>query len=279
MEFVKQIVKTLTVMLVLSILCISGLSGSSSDKSDLEIGDEVAIPLSVFFEPQMSTFVEEFEATEPQKPVFPNDEQVKLISRMAEGIYRWKTMKEKIPFYFCGEGFVDLGAEDKALTIAYHIVKASREASDDDFTMNPWGVAGTVRLESGFDLCAFGLYPRKAAYKTMMKNGKPILKPRRITISHTKKEVITAIQNKKMLNMFETFDLGMLQTLAKYYPGKPEDLITWGGFYWQVLHMKGRGQWNKTGRPWIFWPGPYSPAYDRRVTKYARQLGATKDEI
>ena len=213
---------------------------------------------------------------EPPKPLFPNEDQLKLIGRLADGIFKLK--KRAYP-YDCGVRFTDdEQLMENALLWAYNIVKASWAASDEDNELNVWGVAGTLSIESKFDLCSFGLHPRKAAYTTIYK-GKPVLKSSKLSVSHTYEDVVKAIYNPKMQKKFRTFDLGGLQVLALYYDGKMERLLTWDGFYWQVNWMMTKQRRHKRKNPWAYWPGRYSVKRHKKVVRHARRLGATPEEI
>jgi hypothetical protein len=218
---------------------------------------------------------------------FPTDRDWNLMQRMSWSIYKFKTgwndadAQQMYTWYFCGEKFQGKAARDLADTISYHIVRASWEASQGPKgTINPWGVLGTMAKESSFDLCALGLHPRKAAYKMQASNGKGVvLQPSKVSISHTYEEVVRAIHDKGMQKTFMVFDLGALQVLDRFYGGKPEFLLTWEGFYWQVKHMQERGYLRSTKSPWAYWPGQYSPKYDYEVVSYARHMGAYGSEI
>lgn len=223
-------------------------------------------------------------------PEFPKKEHLKLIGRIAEGIYYLKVgKKEERAFYFCGKPVRTEEAKDLSVEIAYHFVHAAWLVQENmEYDLNVWGALGTSANESSFDLCAFGLHPRQAAYKTYDKNGKKILKPSRLTISHTFEEVVKAIHHERLSSKFRTYDLGMLQTLDMFYrqhlraeklEGKREDLMTWQGFYWQMHYMAERGRFYDTDRPWRYWPGYESEKYDNKVTKWAKKLGATDQEI
>jgi hypothetical protein len=217
---------------------------------------------------------------------FPTDHDWNMMRRMSWGIYKFKTgwgsdAQERYSWYFCGEKFQGKSARDLADTIAYHIVRASWEASQGPRgAINPWGVLGTMAKESSFDLCALGLYPRKAAYKMPAANGKGVvLQPSRVSISHTYEDVVRAINDKGMKKTFFVFDLGALQVLDRFYGGKPEFLLTWEGFYWQVKHMNERAYLRSTKSPWAYWKGYYSSSYEYEVVSYARQMGAFDNEI
>jgi hypothetical protein len=244
-----------------------------------------------------STVAEEFPVTPYEEPLdidppeqtlfelppeFPNAEQLRIIGRIAEGIYKERTMKGHTPYFFCGEAYKGEEAKDLATEVAYHVVKAAWEASTDDQELNVWGWAGTLLNEGGMDICTLGMNPRKAAYLL------GILEPRRLTVSHTKEDVLRAINHDKMKSLFKTYDLGMGQTLDSHYkrwmrmegkPCKPEDLLEWEGFYWQAKYMHSLAVKFNTDRPWMYWPGYRAPWKDFRVTQHAKKLGAKPEEI
>jgi len=217
-----------------------------------------------------------------EEPTFPNAKQLRLIGRIAEGIYKNRTRKGNAPYWFCGEPYRDEEAKDLAMTVAYHVVRSAWEASDDRRTINAWGWAGLLLNEGGMDLCTLGLNPRKAAYQL------GVLKPRKLTVSHTKEEVLSAINHDSMKKLFRTYDLGMGQTLDLHYrawlkderrQGEPADLIEWKGFYWQAIYLHDLAVSYDTDRPWLYWPGYRAPWKDARVTRHARALGATPEDI
>jgi len=223
------------------------------------------------------------------KPKFPQPVHLKLIGRMAQGIYKWKTSGETHSYFFCGKPYNGEEAKEQAMLAAFHVVRASWDPETGDTLINPWGIAGTAAKEGQFDVCAFGLHPRLMAYELKTKHGKPVLKRSRLSISHTRAEVIRAMNNPKMEARFSTYDLGVLQVLDTYYigylhteqlKGSREDLLSWEGFYWQVRHhMLEQSRAYGTDRPWMYWPGHRSARYDASVTRYARRLGARSDEI
>jgi hypothetical protein len=235
------------------------------------------------------TFMKEEPVLVPDFTWKPNGEQLQIIGRMAEGIYKWKARvhdgKETARYYDCGEWYQGDKAKDRALLWAFNIVRASDEASIDlEVELNPWGVAGTTANESAFDLCCFGLHPRKAAYKIRVGGpkgafGKYLLQSSRYTVSHSRDDVIAAINHPKLKNKFRTYDLGGLQVLAAYYRGPMEKLLTWEGYYWQVRWMAKKIRTYKTKNPWAYWPGHYALWKHKKVVRHARRLGATPEEI
>lgn len=201
-------------------------------------------------------------------PNIVDSEKVKLIERLSKGIYEYKTRNGMI-YYECGNAYEEIGAKKRSKLWAENIVRLC-----DKYSVNVWGTAGLIRLESNFDLCALGYHPRRAAYKA------GILKPNKRSISHTYDEVVRVINNKKMNRMFRTFDLGGLQVLASFYKkGPKEDLLTWKGFEWQVKHLSDRGKFYKSKMPWAYWPGHYKQSKATRVKYSARLLGATVEEL
>ena len=68
--------------------------------------------------------------------------------------------------------------------------------------------------------------------------------------------------------------------LSKYKPNSSwEDMLSLvPGVYEDAVEMKARGEMYNTKRPWLYWPGGKATWYDEKVTRWARQLGAKKDE-
>ena len=216
------------------------------------------------------------------EPGFPNAEQVKVIGRIAEGIYKERTQNGNLPYWFCGEPYEGVEAKELAMQVAWNVVRSAHLASDDRKEINVWMWAGLLLNEGGMDLCTLGINPRKTAYQYN------ILKPNKRTVSHTREEVLYAINHEKMKNLFPVFDLGMAQTLDIHYKrylrderkeGTPTDLLTWKGFYWQAEYLHDLAIFYDTDRPWTYWPGYKAAWKDFRVSKFARRLGATKEEV
>lgn len=204
----------------------------------------------------------------------PDAEDLVAMERMAYGIWAWKTAKGARSWWWCGvprDG-------DEALQLAGRVTNAIWEGAYEaeqtvGVYVNPWGIAGTAANESSFDICAFGLHPRKAAYELR------VLKPNRRSVSHQRSAVLAAINSQQLERRFRSYDLGMLQTLDRYYKGAREELLTWRGLAWQISHMADRAHRYGTDRPWRYWPGYSSDRYDRMVTRYAKKLGALDNEI
>jgi hypothetical protein len=272
------------ILLVIAWVSIAGPSKNSIAEASPTTTESIVKPKPA----PMTLWEEPLDVDPPEQtlyippPEFPNKEQLVLIGRIADGIWKERTYKGKTPYFVCGEAHKDEAAKEKAMEVAYHVVRAAWLASDDRRTLNVWGWAGTLLNEGGMDICTLGMNPRKAAYKL------GVLKPRRRTLSHTKEDVIRAINHPRMKALFKTYDLGMGQTLDIYYrrwakregiEGVPEDLLEWKGFYWQAIYMHGLAVRHNTDRPWMYWPGYRAPWKDYRVYQHARKLGATKEEI
>ena len=204
-------------------------------------------------------------------------ERKKLIGRIAQGIHRVRTTRGQVPFWFCGEPYTGEAAVDLAIEVAWHIVVESEKNK-----LNPWGVAGLASNESGFDLCSLGTYPRLAAYDL------GILKRKKLTLSHSREEIERSISDPRMVSKFRAYDLGLLQTLDIYYRrdrryqgerGRAKDLITWEGFSWQVGHLRRLGERHHTHEPWLYWPGYRAEWKREKVRRFAKQLGATSDDM
>jgi len=233
-------------------------------------------------DPYPQTMLPESEPTRAELDPFPTEVHLKVIGRMAESVVR---MKMKIGGWWeCGIFYTD---EDeirkKALLYAYTIVKEAWEVSDppyadDPWTLNPWGVAGTMWNESKFDRCAFGLHPRMACYEM------GLLERNRLTLSHKEEEVLKAVRSEKLQQFFKKsgFDLGVGQLLSRFYPN-PKDyenmLSLEGGTVETMRTMRDRARLFGTNRPWKYWPGHKADWYDEKVTRWARLLGATEKEI
>jgi hypothetical protein len=224
---------------------------------------------------------------------FPSREQLALIGRLSEGIYKWKKFHGEVPWYFCGERHNEEESKDLAVEVAFHIVRASWLAERKmGVPVNEWGVAGVAANESRFDRCAFGLYPRLASYEMEGGDGEPLLEKNRYAASHSEKQVKRAVESPELQAKFKAFDLGMIQVLDVYYfedvcrhPKSDEcrarrmELLTWPGFYWEVEHFANRSRLHQTTRPWMYWPGGRSTKYDNKVTRHARLMGASITEI
>jgi len=213
---------------------------------------------------------------------FPTEKHLRAIGRMAESIHHSKMKMGG--WWECGVFYTDdKEVMEKALMYAHMIVKEAWEASDppyvkDGWTLNPWGLAGTIHNESKFDRCALGLYPRKKAYEL------GIIKKNRLTLSHTEEDVIAAVTDPRMQEYFKKsgFDMGVAQLLSRFYesPNDYENMLSLkGGTEEAARTMRDRARLYRTDRPWKYWPGHKADWYDDKVTRWAKGLGATKGEI
>jgi len=213
---------------------------------------------------------------------FPRAEHLRTIGRLSDGIWEYYTKRGELPFWTCGEPLRGDQARDKILEVAYNVVRAAHEAGDERHQLNVWGWAGTISTESRFDICALGTNPRKLAYRLH------VLKPRRLTVSHTKADIVRAINDPRMEARCRSYDLGMAQTLDTHYrkwlrrnhqQGNKADLLEYRGLNWQAVYMHSLAVTYDTDRPWRYWPGRPSDDKDAKVTRHARRLGATREEI
>ena len=213
---------------------------------------------------------------------FPRPEHLKLIGRIADGIYKVRTRKGTVPYWYCGAPHRGELARDLAMTVAWHTVRAAHLARDERRTLNVWGWAGILSNEGGFDICSLGTNPRRLAYRL------GVLTPRRLTLSHTKDDIRRAITDPKMEARCRSYDLGMAQTLDTHYrkylrreglEGDKRDLLEWKGFYWQAVYMHELAVLYNTDRPWLYWPGYRAEWKHEKVRRHARRLGATRSEI
>lgn len=202
-----------------------------------------------------------------------SDEQLKLIGRLSEGILKVKTFNNEIIWWECGKRYDKDEVEERAIEWSYIIVKYSHE-----YNVNPWGIAGTIQNESKFDRCTIGKYPREDAEK------RGYVTPNKLTLSRDKKEIIEYLESGDWKASFRStgMDLGGLQTLTRFIPELElyEFLSLDPGLIHQIAEMKNRSYTcPKSDRPWMCWPGYYAPWYDKKVVRYARRLGASKNEI
>ncbi|MBN2528362.1 MAG: hypothetical protein JXR76_18380 [Deltaproteobacteria bacterium] len=206
----------------------------------------------------------------------PNDAQTALITRLAKGIHSWKTTREH-GWWECGE-YTEKGpeTEDKAILLAYRLVRASERYSDDDVKINVWGLAATMAHESSFDRCAVGYHFRKWAIQ------KRLLKPRKRCISYGEEELLSAMKSPRAHWWFETtgVDVGYCQLLTRFFDGSRREMMDpVKGIEICAEQFKVRSRRLKTSRPWRWWRGYRATWYDDRVTRRAMTLGATREEI
>ena len=224
-----------------------------------------------FGDPLPVTHLQEF-----VEPFIPNKAQSDLIERLAKGIYNWKTVREH-GWWECGN-YTPKGplAEDKAILLAYHLVRAACQYSDSNIKVNVWGLAATISNESSFDRCAVGYHFRKWAI------NKKLVKPRKRTISYGEDELLNAMASPKARGWFKTtgVDVGYCQLLTRFYNGDRQDMMQEStGIDICAKQFKYRSKVLHTNRPWKWWRGFKAKWYDERVTRRAIALGARPDEI
>ena len=206
----------------------------------------------------------------------PDDAQTELITRLARGIHSWKTTREH-GWWECGE-YTPTGpeTEDKAILLAYRLVKAADAYSDADVKINVWGLAATIAHESSFDRCAVGYHFRKWAIQ------KRLLKPRKRCISYGEEELLRAMRSPLAKHWFETtgVDVGYCQLLTRFHNGTRREMMApFKGLEICAEEFSVRSKRLKTQRPWRWWRGYRATWYDERVTHRAMTLGATRAEI
>ena len=199
--------------------------------------------------------------------------------RLAEGIYKWKTVNESSPWWECGLRYTNGAAYYRAREWAYNIEKSTDEIAlerGEEYRVNPWGVAATTLRESAFDLCALGTYPTKTAYKhNLLAYTKGVR-------SHKKADVLKAVTSPVMKKKYARsgVDLGGLQLLTQFYKGPAKDMMEWKGYKVQITEMAERQVRFQTKYPWRYWKtlkGDFD--YDARVRKASRMLGATRADL
>lgn len=206
----------------------------------------------------------------------PNDAQLQIITRLARGIHSWKTTREH-GWWECGQ-YTETGpeTEDKAILLAYHLVKAADAFSDEGITINIWGLAATIAHESSFDRCAVGYHFRKWAI------NKKLIRARKRSISYGQEELLGAMKSPLAKWWFETtgVDVGYCQLLTRFHNGTRREMMDpVKGLEICAEEFRYRSERLKTERPWRWWRGHKSPWYDDRVTRRAMVLGARSDEI
>lgn len=249
-----------------------------------------------FGDPLPQTLFDSDNTTFRKSTGFPNSEQVQLIGRQMQGVKKIAHKKGGGRWWSCGKVVEPEEEDTLAMRWAYRIVYLAWEYSDngsnDGVTINPWGVFGTAANESGFDVCALGPWPRKWGYahKTIQR--------RRLCISHPYSEIKATMLHPKGIERWKTsgIDAAPLHQLwrcneegmcrPKFNRRDPlppiplDEVFSLGkGFEYNVRKMKKDAIDFKTDRPWQYWPGYRSTRYDKKVTRWARKGGATKDEI
>ncbi|MBN2802799.1 MAG: hypothetical protein JXR91_06880 [Deltaproteobacteria bacterium] len=210
-------------------------------------------------------------------PFIPDAKELKTIERLAKGIHTWKTTRENGGWWECGT-FIPAGrqTEDKAIILAYNLVKAAAKYSDDKYKVNVWGLAGTMSNESSFDRCAVGYHFRKWAI------DKNLIQQRKRTISYGENELMNAMTSPRARGWFKTtgVDVGYCQLLTRFYDGEIIDMMQEStGVDICAQQFRYRSEVLHTKRPWKWWRGFKAKWYDDRVTRRALEFGAVEDEI
>lgn len=197
-----------------------------------------------------------------------------LVDRMAAGILKWKTEAAGGNWFSCGAVQPDAhGLADKWAT---EIVSQATTAE-----INPWGMAGVIANESGFDHCAIGKHSRDFGRKL------GILRPTGRTISHTREDVLGLLADSRWRKQIGIVDLGPCQLVyPTTWKTPPAPLLTIvpGVQYCmkEMVYRRDRiGAFSDRARtrPWGTWPGYYAEGYDLRIVRYARALGATTTDL
>ena len=250
--------------------------------------EELPLQCDDFADPFLATYFDSSKLKKERE--FPNEMQLKLIGRISEGILKVAKQKGGGSWWNCGSTYNEKDAENSAMKWAYRIVYLSDKYSDDDVIINPWGIAGTAANESGFDQCALGPWPRKWGYE-----HKTIKRSKR-SISHSFFEIKKTLLHPDGSTKWRTtgIDAAPLNELwrckgeyckPKYNYGflppiHISDVFSIGkGFEYDIVQMRKRAIINRTDRPWAYWPGRYSKKYDNKVVRWARKIGARRDEI
>jgi hypothetical protein len=261
----SDVIRLLAVAGLWAVLLIPGISAGYVDDNEMCSLQET------YGDPLPMTIVDE-----TSELFVPNEKQTELITRLARGIHGWKTTREH-GWWECGE-YTPKGpeTEDKAIMLAYRLVKAADSYSDDDVHINVWGLAATMAHESSFDRCAVGYHFRKWAIQ------KKLLKPRKRSISYGEEELLRAMRSPQASRWFETtgVDVGYCQLLTRFHDGPRREMMdSMKGVEICAEHFQIRSARLKTERPWRWWRGYKATWYDDRVTRRAMTLGATRDEI
>ncbi len=229
----------------------------------------------------------------------PGDEALR--ERLAAGITKWVTVRDHrrekaVVWNECGERIKQEDVQENALEWADQLIRAANtSATLYGWRINLWGVMGTIANESCFDRCAIGGHTRKWAYK------KGFLKAKRFTwISHTKEDIMKLVSQRQWKKKWKWVDAGALQVLWKrIYRGPLENMLTLNpGLDIGIQEMQRRSNGSLAyinprsrkrlsklyKRSWRLWPGQAleaarSIAYDTKITKFARRMGASRTEI
>lgn len=197
-----------------------------------------------------------------------------VADRLAAGMERWKRAGASGRWWSCGV------AQEDGTGIARELGERI-EAEAAEQGLNPWGLAAVLAKESKFDECALGKRSRDLGYR------EGILKRNRLTISHTKEDVLAVLASKAWRAEVGKADLGLPQVMwPTVYRGDPAALLDReAGVREAALEMAQRVR--RVGavvrvallRPWGTWPGWYDTTYDESIVRHARALGATGADL
>jgi len=245
-----------------------------SDDADIFTEEEV-------LETELSADEADEAPTQLTKRPILNQDQVKLVGRLAKGMRAIIKRRDRGNWYFCGEPLDSVKQEEISTAIAYHTILNRQSLGLEN--VSPWGITATAYNESGLDACALGLFPRKWGYE------KGLLERRRDPNtnvkmrSHTKEEVLVFISSPKAKKRYNKsgFDLGFCQVLSRFYRGQEaEALTTDKGMRMCVIEMQARSRSNKTNIPWLFWKGVLKTGWYRdKIRRWAKMMGASKAEM
>lgn len=224
-----------------------------------------------------------------------------LRDRLAAGILRWQSVKthsgeRTVVWNECGRRIAKEDVDQVAQEWATNLIRAANNSEKVyGWRINLWGVMGTIANESSFDRCAIGRHTRSWAYS----HG--FLKTKKGTwISHSKKDILSLVKNPRWQKEWKWVDAGALQVLWKrIYKGPLEDMLTLNPgldigiqeMQRRTTHFQSYGSkkeqrrlYKISKRAWRMWPGAYpdeakATAYDKKVTMFARKMGATSKEI
>lgn len=216
---------------------------------------------------------------EKKEVLFPQKEHLQIIGRLSEGILKFK--KKRGGWFRCGHRATEKEMEDWSVLWAYRIAEAAwniSDGEDDEWNLSPWGIAGLIMHESGMDECAVGPNVRGHAYKL------ELLKRSKITISHSKDDVINMLKDERMQKAFKEtgVDIGPCQMLSRYYSRQTDynAIMTLGyGLDECAREMRHRSNFYKSNTPWEVWPGSPKDWYKDRIERKCKMLGATKKDL
>lgn len=276
---INLFVSILAIVAIVPILAALSIGSNAYDTDKLGIDADLVLeeemPISDIVPESIGSERGRDEGCEDEGEYVLEENQVKLIGRLAKGIRELVRKRDHGTWYYCGELLDAYRQEEISVSIAYNVVIAQSSVGLDK--VSPWGIIATAYNESGLDSCALGLYPRKWAYKRGM------LKRRKNTCSHPKSEVLTFINSSIAKKRYSKsgFDLGMCQVLSRFYRGQEDNMLTMDeGIKMCIIEMQHRANRNKTNKPWLYWKGTSKTGWYRaRIRKWVRMMGASNKEM